>query len=194
MRNVLTSIQSQYHPYCPVDYSNVTSEQNCWLGDTKVPLPDLNTQDSTVISGYSTWIKSLVETYNIDGLRIDAAKFVSCCIIGFGNLTNANNRHVDPAFWPQFCGAAGVYCIGEVFGDDIEYVPLYACNHRILTFVISFASTWQGPLDAILQYPMYNALVEAFAIPGPQNMSAMTDMIAQSKQKFKVWLLTFRGN
>ncbi|KIP10336.1 glycoside hydrolase family 13 protein [Phlebiopsis gigantea 11061_1 CR5-6] len=142
--------QSQYHTYCPVDYSNITSEQNCWLGDTKVPLPDLNTQDPTVISGYSTWIQSLVKTYNIDGLRIDAAK------------------HVDPAFWPQFCGAAGVYCIGEVFGDDID-----------------FASTWQGPLDAILQYPMYNALVEAFAIPGPQNMSAMTDVIAQSKQKFK---------
>lgn len=142
--------QSQYHPYCPIDWNNITSEQNCWLGDTKVPLPDLNTQNPTVVSGYSTWIKSLVETYNIDGLRIDAAK------------------HVDAEFWPQFCGAAGVYCIGEVFGDDID-----------------FASTWQGPLDAILQYPMYNALVEAFAIPGPQNMSAMSDMIAQSKQKFK---------
>ena len=33
---------------------------------------------------------------------------------------------------------------------------------------------------------MYNALVQAFAIPGPQNMSALKDMITQSKQKFKV--------
>ncbi|THG98907.1 hypothetical protein EW026_g3356 [Hermanssonia centrifuga] len=144
--------QSQYHTYCPVDYSNLTSEQNCWLGDDKVPLPDVNTQDSTVVSGYTSWIKTLVETYNIDGLRIDAAK------------------HVNVDFWPQFCGAAGVFCIGEVFGDDID-----------------FASQYQGPqaLDSILQYPMYGALVDAFAIPGPQNMSAMTDMIAQSKAKFK---------
>lgn len=33
---------------------------------------------------------------------------------------------------------------------------------------------------------MYNALVEAFAIPGPQNMSALKDTITQSKAKFKV--------
>jgi alpha-amylase len=33
---------------------------------------------------------------------------------------------------------------------------------------------------------MYGALVNAFTIPGPQNMSALMDMIAQSKQKFKV--------
>lgn len=39
---------------------------------------------------------------------------------------------------------------------------------------------------------MYNALVEAFAIPGPQNMSAVTDTIVQSKQKFKVRLTEVR--
>lgn len=33
---------------------------------------------------------------------------------------------------------------------------------------------------------MYGALVNAFTIPGPQNMSALTDMIAQSKQKYLV--------
>jgi alpha-amylase len=31
---------------------------------------------------------------------------------------------------------------------------------------------------------MYNALVEAFAIPGPQNMSALVDMINQSEAGF----------
>lgn len=47
---------------------------------------------------------------------------------------------------------------------------------------------FQGPnaLDSVLNYPMYGALVDAFTIPGKQNMSALTDMIAQSKQKFKV--------
>lgn len=41
-------------------------------------------------------------------------------------------------------------------------------------------------MDAILQYPQYNALVNAFVLPGAQNMSALTDMIAQSKAKFPV--------
>lgn len=50
----------------------------------------------------------------------------------------------------------------------------------------SQAAVYQGKdsLDSILHYPMYNALVDAFTIPGPLNMSAMTDMIAQCKQLF----------
>ena len=50
------------------------------------------------------------------------------------------------------------------------------------------ALQWQGSqaLDAILNYPLYNALVSAFAIPGPQNMSALTDMVTQIKAKSTV--------
>lgn len=50
------------------------------------------------------------------------------------------------------------------------------------------ASQYQGPdaLDSILNYPTYNALVSAFAIPGPQNMSALMDKISQSQKMFKV--------
>ncbi|PIL23741.1 ATP-binding cassette transporter [Ganoderma sinense ZZ0214-1] len=142
--------QSQYHSYCPIQWGNTTSEQNCWLGDLNVTLPDVKTQDPGVVSAYSSWIKALVQEFQIDGLRIDAAK------------------HVNMDFWPQFCGAAGVYCIGEVFDAD----PGQALQ-------------WQGSqaLDAILNYPMYNALVSAFTIPGPQNMSALTDMITQIKAK-----------
>ncbi|KAH7927724.1 glycoside hydrolase family 13 protein [Leucogyrophana mollusca] len=144
--------KSQYHPYCTIDWSNTTSEERCWLGDTVIPLADINTEDPTVVSAFGNWIQSLVAEYNIDGLRIDAAK------------------HVNIDFWPTFCGKAGVFCIGEVFGSDINE-----------------AAEYQGPnsLDSILHYPMYNALVEAFTIPGPQNMSAVSDMIAQSKTKFK---------
>ncbi|KAG2041437.1 glycoside hydrolase family 13 protein [Suillus americanus] len=144
--------QSQYHPYCVIDWSNATSEEQCWLGDTVVPLPDLNTEDPTVVAGFSDWIQSLVKEYNIDGLRIDAAK------------------HVNIGFWPVFCGNAGVFCIGEVFGSDIDDAALY-----------------QGPnaLDSILNYPMYTALLDAFTIPGSLNTSAVTDMIAQEAAKFK---------
>ncbi|KAG2048742.1 glycoside hydrolase family 13 protein [Suillus hirtellus] len=144
--------QSQYHPYCAIDWSNTTSEEQCWLGDTVVPLPDLNTEDPTVVAGFGDWIQSLVKEYNIDGLRIDAAK------------------HVNIDFWPVFCGKAGVFCIGEVYGSDIDDAALY-----------------QGPnaLDSILNYPMYTALLDAFTLPGPQNMSAVADMIGQEAAKFK---------
>ncbi|EMD38673.1 glycoside hydrolase family 13 protein [Gelatoporia subvermispora B] len=144
--------ESQYHPYCPIDWSNTTSEEDCWLGDTNVPLADLNTTNPSVVEGYTSWITPLVQQFNIDGLRIDAAK------------------HVDKPFWPVFCGAAGVYCIGEVFDDNPANVAIYQGSDA---------------LDATLNYPMYGALVNAFAIPGQQNMSALTDMIALNKQLFK---------
>lgn len=144
--------QSQYHPYCAIDWSNTTSEEQCWLGDTVVPLPDLNTEDPTVVAGFGDWIQSLVKEYNIDGLRIDAAK------------------HVNIDFWPVFCGKAGVFCIGEVFGSDINDAALYQGSNA---------------LDSILNYPMYSALLDAFTLPGPQNMSAVADMIGQEAVKFK---------
>ena len=135
-----------------MDYSNITSEQDCWLGDTNVYLPDVKTEDQTVVSTYQNWISQLVQEYSIDGLRIDAAK------------------HVNNGFWPGFCSAAGVFCIGEVFDAD---------PHD--------ASQYQGDqaMDSILHYPIYQALVDAFALPGAQNMSAMTDMISQCKSLFK---------
>ncbi|KAJ3737415.1 glycoside hydrolase family 13 protein [Lentinula guzmanii] len=145
---------SYYHTYCPVDYSNTTSEQLCWLGDTNVTLPDVDTTNPTVISQYGSWISELVHTYSIDGLRIDAAK------------------HVDADFWPTFCGtegASGIFCMGEVFGGlDVED-----------------AAEWQGPLDSVLNYPMYTALTQAFQIPGPLNITALTETMSQGKQLYK---------
>ncbi|THH04818.1 hypothetical protein EW145_g5247, partial [Phellinidium pouzarii] len=143
--------ESQYHPYCAIDWGNTTSEQTCWLGDTNIPLADIKTEDPTVVSTYNNWVKQLVQEYNIDGLRIDAAK------------------HVDIDFWPGFCESAGVFCIGEVFDAD----PSQAAQYQ-----------GKDSLDSILHYPMYNALISAFSIPGPLNMSAMTDMIAQCKSLF----------
>lgn len=143
---------SMYHPYCPIQWGNTTSEQECWLGDDKVPLPDVDTRNPTVIAQYGDWIQNLVKEYNIDGLRIDAAK------------------HVNIDFWPGFCGKAGVFCMGEVFGGaDVDPIAMY-----------------QGPqaLDSVLNYPMYSALLSGFSIPGPLNISAIVDVFQQSKVKF----------
>lgn len=144
---------SFYNPYCPIQWGNTTSEQVCWLGDEKVPLPDIDTKNPTVIAQYGEWIAALVKEYSIDGLRIDAAK------------------HVQMDFWPNFCSKAGVFCMGEVFGgQEVEPIAMY-----------------QGPgaLDSVLNFPLYSALVSAFSIPGPQNVSALVDVFEQSKTKFK---------
>jgi glycosidase len=69
---LLTSTpQSLYHGYCPIVWGERDSEMNCWMGDEKVPLPDLNTQNPQVQTGYGDWIENLVKEYSIDGLRID---------------------------------------------------------------------------------------------------------------------------
>lgn len=75
---------------------------------SNVELPDLDTTNQQVINTYYSWIKSLVSTYGIDGLRIDTVK------------------HVQESFWPGFSAAAGVYCVGEVFDGD----PAYTCPYQ----------------------------------------------------------------
>ena len=61
--------------------------------------------------------------------------------------------------------------MGEVFGNDV-----------------TLAASYQGPqaLDSVLNYPIYDALVQAFALPGPQNISALAQVINQSQQQYKV--------
>ncbi|KAF7118914.1 hypothetical protein CNMCM5793_008550 [Aspergillus hiratsukae] len=100
---------SYFHPYCLIsDYSNQTNVEDCWLGDTTVSLPDLDTTDAKVRTIWYDWVKGLVANYSIDGLRIDTVK------------------HVEKDFWPGYNDAAGVYCVGEVFSGD----PTYTCPYQ----------------------------------------------------------------
>lgn len=99
------SESSDYHTQCFItDYNNQTEVEQCWLGDSKLPLMDINTEDSSIISTYNDWISKLVSDYDIDGVRIDTVK------------------HIRPDFWPAFVKAAGVYTIGEVLHGDPDYV------------------------------------------------------------------------
>jgi alpha-amylase len=52
---------------------------------------------------------------------------------------------------------------------------------------VAIPAMYQSPnaLDSVLHYPMYYALVDAFAIPGKQNISALVDFMAQSKAAFQ---------
>ncbi|KAF8589927.1 glycoside hydrolase family 13 protein [Ramaria rubella] len=142
---------SQYHPYCPISWGNRTSEMDCWLGDTVVPLPDVNSENPSVSQAYQNWITGFIQEFSIDGLRIDG-------------------KHAPAAFWTPICAAAGVFCMGEVFGPDV-----------------SEAAGYQGPeaLASVLNYPIYYALVQAFGLPGPQNMTGLVEIMEQSKQQYQ---------
>lgn len=99
--------KSYFHDFCFIDYSNITSIQDCWLGDDIVSLPDLRTEDEDVYSVWYTWIADIVSTYGVDGIRLDTA------------------QQLNYNFTPGFEDASGVYVMGEVFNGDPAYVTPY---------------------------------------------------------------------
>ena len=99
---------SDFHPECLItDYNNQTDVEQCWLGDDKLALADVNTENPWIVNAFNLWIKYLVNTYCIDGIRIDTVK------------------HVRKSFWPAFAASSDVYTVGEVYDGDIAYVADY---------------------------------------------------------------------
>lgn len=95
-----------YHPqnfnptYDP-ERRNQTEIEQFWIGQPDdIALPDVNTELPEVYNGLNQWIRWLVQTYSIDGLRLDTVK------------------HIRKSFWPQFCKSSGVFGIGEVLEGD----------------------------------------------------------------------------
>ena len=89
--------EADFHPLCFIhDYRNQTNMEQCWLGDNIVALPDINTEDPRIVSTLNTWVKNLVNKYQVDGLRIDTVK------------------QIRKDFWPEFASSAGVFTMGEV--------------------------------------------------------------------------------
>lgn len=89
------------------DYNNQTMVEQGWLGNGQVPLPDIDTENPVVVSTFNQWISKLVQTYQIDGLRLDTVK------------------HVRQDFWPGFISAGGVFALGEVLSGDPNYLASY---------------------------------------------------------------------
>ncbi|KAG4027862.1 hypothetical protein MFRU_026g00440 [Monilinia fructicola] len=112
-----------FHSVCFItDYNNQTNVEVCELGIDNYPLPDINTTHPTVRDLHTSWIKSLVANYSIDGLRVDTVK------------------HVEQNFWPLFNEAAGVYCVGEVYDGDVGYLCPY---QEYMDGLLSYASYFQ---------------------------------------------------
>ena len=99
-----------FHPYCPIDYSNDTSGDKCWAGDLNVALADLNTDNPYVVNYLNGWIHDLVINYSVDAVRLDSA------------------RAIKQSFWPDFVDSAGVYNTGEIFDANVTYVASFQSN------------------------------------------------------------------
>lgn len=123
------NLSSHYHyPICQIeDWSNQDEVENCRLSN----LPDLDQSNEYVRSTLLDWVTSLKADYGFDGLRVDTV-----C-------------EVPPDFWTEWNKAANMYCVGEVFNGDINYVAPY-----------------QNYLDGMLSYPLYFAMMDVF---GSQN-------------------------
>ncbi|KAG8892335.1 hypothetical protein FRB99_002796, partial [Tulasnella sp. 403] len=114
--------QTDYHPFCWVkNYDNQTEVEQCSIGDTTVALVDLDTENQTVVNTYQTWIKNLVQTYSIDGLRLDTAK------------------HVRQSFWPDFLKSAGVFAVAEILDPRANYTGAYT---NYIDTVFNYPQWW----------------------------------------------------
>ncbi|CED84418.1 glycoside hydrolase family 13 protein [Phaffia rhodozyma] len=105
-------LPTDYHMLaCTIEDGNQTSVEQCWLEPTgSVITPDLNTSSSKIQNALYTNVRNIVQTYAIDGIRIDAA------------------MHVEKPFLKGFETNAGVFCMGEVLNGDPLYVNDYQAS------------------------------------------------------------------
>ncbi len=119
--------EAHYHDYCLINdpdfEGNQTRVENCRLAD----LPDLKQENPFVRDYLLAWVKALVEKFDLDGLRVDTTP------------------EVPKSFWEEYSKAAGVFTLGEVFSNRLEYVRGYI-----------------GPVDSVLNYPWFYALRNSF--------------------------------
>ncbi|KAJ5404568.1 hypothetical protein N7509_004439 [Penicillium cosmopolitanum] len=101
-----------FHPYCKItDWTNYTNAQNCQTGDKIVPLPDLFTEHKDVQNLLEKWAQDTMQTYSIDGLRIDAAK------------------HVSSGFLHSFDKSTSAFMTGEVLEMSKDIICDYQHNY-----------------------------------------------------------------
>ncbi|KAF5327329.1 hypothetical protein D9619_004010 [Psilocybe cf. subviscida] len=164
---------SSFHPFCFIDFSlnNQTDVEQCWLGDANVPLPDLDTEDNDIVQMLNTWVANLTKTYNIDGLRIDTVK------------------HIRKDFWPDFAKSSGVYTLGEVLDNRLNFTVDYTSMPYSPVLVAFFTLTaLTDVIDGILDYPTYFSVINGFGSPSG-NLSTIPDVVGTAQKTYHNALL-----
>ncbi|KAJ7139401.1 glycoside hydrolase family 13 protein [Mycena epipterygia] len=134
---------SYFHPKCDIDWGNQTSIEVCWMGNGYVSLPDIDTENPFVVATLKAYIRSLVTKYGIDGLRLDAS------------------RNIRKPFWTEICDAANVYCQGEVWVGDPEFICPY-----------------QEYMDGLHNYPFKGRATQAFT----SSAGNLSDLVTVARQ------------
>jgi alpha-amylase len=120
--------EAAYHQPCTIDFANQSSIEDCWLVANAPPvLADIKSENSTVMNAMIKSVVSLVQEYDIDGIRLDTA------------------RHVPKQYLAQFQDAVRVFVTGEALNQSSVY-----------------ASQYQGPLDSVINYPLWYVLGDTF--------------------------------
>lgn len=174
-----------FHPFCQItqaDYDANDQEaiEQCWLGNSVVELPDVNTTHPKVISTYNQWISGLVSRYGSKStfLPIPLSRLSLSCNLPINLVVYSFSRLVDglridsvkctqQSFFPNFVSASGVYNMGEVAHGDPDYVCPYT-NY----------------VPGVINYPLYYPLVAAFQSTSG-NMPRLVAMINQLKSSCK---------
>jgi len=116
-----------YHDYCEI--SNEDFKHNQWRVENcrLAQLPDLKQENEWVQSVLLSWVRNLVKNYDIDGLRIDTVP------------------EVPKSFWQKYSSSAGVFTLGEVFDDRLDYLRGYI-----------------GSVDSLLNYGLFDTIRATF--------------------------------
>ncbi|CAE7642090.1 amyB, partial [Symbiodinium microadriaticum] len=133
-----------YHTKCQIeDWNNQQEVETCRLAN----LPDLDQDNAFVRSTLVDWVSTLGDKYGFDGLRVDTIP------------------EVHPDFWADFTSASNMYCVGEVFNGDIDYV-----------------SGYQNYMDGVLSYPLYFTMRDVFG--SKQSMYQLETLLGPSGTYF----------
>ncbi|EAU35425.1 hypothetical protein ATEG_03623 [Aspergillus terreus NIH2624] len=136
-----------FHPYCKItDWNNFTDARLCQTGDLEVALPDLFTEHTDVQDRLISWAKEMIQTYSIDGLRIDAAK------------------HVDTEFLARFVNEVDVFTTGEVLQREVDIICDY--HNKYITSMPNYP-IYFSMLDAFTEGNTSSLMIQVEAMKGP---------------------------
>ncbi|KAK0438407.1 glycoside hydrolase family 13 protein [Armillaria borealis] len=81
-------------------------------------------------------------------------------------LRISDARYIRQSFWRDFAGASGVFAMGEILSDNVSYT-----------------SDYTQVLDAVLDYPTWFTLVEAFS-GAKGNFDSLMRTVLESQEKY----------
>jgi glycosidase len=134
-------------------------------------LIDLNFRDHQIVDRVVDDVLALVRKFDVDGLRIDAAKHIDPVII-------ETIRHRLERIEDQ--GGATFYLVGETFTDDRDLISKYISPQR---------------LDGQFDFPLMFAIREVFG--GGASFSLLEDAAQASQNAYGAhyqWMSPFLGN